>query len=138
MYFVKWRKYSAKREKSNALIIYMQSHLHSMKILLLPTKFEIIIVPSNPKFFQYCYRNIGLFSISPCKVITLNHLSILFGISSLLLFLRLSLKSYCSSNYRDNNSCCSFLLLKAIAKRLPLLFTNAFKSVKERQLLLSQ
>ena len=29
-------------------------------------------------------------------------------------------------------------LLKAIAKRLMLLFANAFKSVKERQLLLSQ
>ena len=29
-------------------------------------------------------------------------------------------------------------LLKAVAKRLPLLFANAFKSIKERQLLLSQ
>jgi hypothetical protein len=41
------------------------------------------------------------------------------------------------SNYRDSNSCCSFSLLKAIAKKLLLLFANAFKSVKERQLLLS-
>ena len=41
-------------------------------------------------FFQYCDSKIGLFSIAPCKVITLNHLSILFGISSLLLFWWLS------------------------------------------------
>jgi hypothetical protein len=32
----------------------------------------------------------------------------------------------------------TILRLKAIAKRLPLLLANAFKSVKERQLLLSQ
>ena len=38
----------------------------------------------------------------------------------------------------DSDSCCSFSLLKAIAIRLPLLFANAFKSVKEQQLLLSQ
>ena len=30
--------------------------------------------------------------------------------------------------YRDSDSCRSFSLLKAIAKRLPLLFANAFKS----------
>jgi hypothetical protein len=47
--------------------------------------------------FQYCDTNIGLFSIAPCKVITLNPFY-----------------------------------------RFPLLFANAFKSVKERQLLLSQ
>ena len=41
-------------------------------------------------------------------------------------------------NDSDSDSCRSFLLLKAIAKRLPLLFVNAIKSVKERQLLLSQ
>ena len=38
----------------------------------------------------------------------------------------------------DSDSCRSFSLLKTIAKRLLLLFANAFKSVKERQLLLSQ
>ena len=31
---------------------------------------------------QYCDSNIGLFYIAPCKVITLNPLCILFGISS--------------------------------------------------------
>ena len=31
------------------------------KILLLPSKHEIIIVPSNHSFFQYCVSNIGLF-----------------------------------------------------------------------------
>jgi hypothetical protein len=49
------------------------------------------------QFFQYC-------DIAPCKVITLNPLCILFGISSLLL--------------RDSDSCRPFSLLKAIAKRL--------------------
>ena len=42
--------------------------------------------------FQYCYINIGLFSIAPCKVITINPLCILF----------------------DSDSCRSFTLLKAI------------------------
>jgi hypothetical protein len=41
------------------------------------------MVPSNHSFFQYFDSNIGLFSIAPCKVITLNLLCILFGISSL-------------------------------------------------------
>ena len=36
--------------------------------------------------FQYCDSNIGLYSIAPSKVITLNPLCILFGFSSLLLF----------------------------------------------------
>ena len=40
---------------------------------------------------QYYDSNIELFSIASCKVITLNPLSILFGISSLFLFLWLSL-----------------------------------------------
>ena len=71
------------------------------KILLLPPKYEIIMVPSNHSFFQYCDRNIRLFSIAPCKVITHPYL----------------------------DSCRSFSLLKAIAIRLPLLFANAFKSV---------
>ena len=42
-----------------------------------------------------------------------------------------------SSNLRDSDNCRSFSLLKAIAIRLPLLFVTAFKSVKERHLLLS-
>ena len=41
--------------------------------------------------FRYCDSNIGLFFIASCKVIRVNHLWILFGISSLLLFLWLSL-----------------------------------------------
>ena len=81
--------------------------------------YEIIMVPSNHSFFQYCDSDIGLFSIAPC---------ILFGISSLLFFL----------SYLFQNCCLSFSLLKAIAIRLLLLFANSFKNVKERQLLLSQ
>ena len=53
---------------------------------MLPPKCEIIMVPSNHSFFQYCDRNIGLFSIAPCKVITLTPFCILSGISYLLLF----------------------------------------------------
>ena len=56
----------------------------SAKILLLPRppKYEIIIVPSIHSNFQYCDSNIGLFSIAHCKVVTLNPLCSLFGISS--------------------------------------------------------
>ena len=73
------------------LYLYLYYHMlhvyvQSAKILLLPPKYEIIMVPSNHSFFQYCDSNIGLFSITHCKVITLNPLCILFVISSLLLF----------------------------------------------------
>ena len=62
------------------------SKVQSAKILLLPPKYEIIMVPSNHSFFQYCNSNIGLFFIAPCKVITLNPLGIVFGISSFYCF----------------------------------------------------
>ena len=65
--------------------------IQSEKILLLPLKYEIIMVPSNHSVLQYCDSNIGLFSIAPCKVITHNPFCILFGTSSLLLFGWLSL-----------------------------------------------
>ena len=39
--------------------------VQSAKILLLPPKYEIIMVPSNYSNFQYCDSNIGLFSIAP-------------------------------------------------------------------------
>ena len=68
------------------------------------------MVPSNHFNFQYCDSNIELFSIAPCKVITLNLLCILFCVIVLLLFW------------------CLFLTLNAIAKRLQLLFANDFKS----------
>ena len=45
---------------------------------MLPSKYEIIMLPSNHLFFQYCDSNIGLFSIAACKVITLYPLSIFF------------------------------------------------------------
>ena len=115
------------REKANAIQICYE--VQSAKILLLPPKYEIIMLSSNHSFSQYCDSNIGLFSIAPCKVITLNPLCILFGISSLLLF---------DCSLSKVIALPTFSILKAIAKRLPLLFANAFKSVKERQLLLSQ
>ena len=84
----------------SCLSILIMSIVQSAKIVLLPPKYEINMVPSNHSFFQYCYRNsrenifyrnIGLFSNAPCKVLTLNPLCILFGISSFLLFCWLSL-----------------------------------------------
>ena len=45
---------------------------------MLPPDYEIIMLPSNHLFFQYCDSNIGLFSNAPCKVITLNILCIFF------------------------------------------------------------
>ena len=56
-------------------------YIKSAKILLLPPKYEIIMVPSNHSFFSIAR-----------KVITLNPLCILFGISSLLNFLVTFLK----------------------------------------------
>ena len=55
------------------------------------TKIRNSYVPSNYSFLQYCDSNIALFSIAPCKVIALYLLCFHFGISSVLLFLLLSL-----------------------------------------------
>ena len=91
---------------------------------MLPPKYEITMVLSIHSFFQYC--NIGLFFIAPCKVITLNPFWYQFFAPFLMaLSLKLSLLLL-------------FLALKGDSKILLLLFANAFKSVKERQLLLSQ
>ena len=75
------------------------------------------MLPSNHSFSNIA---IAILDFSLLFLVKLS-LLILFGISSLLLFWWLSLYSYRS-------------FLKAIAKRLLLLFANAFKSVKERQL----
>ena len=45
--------------------------IQSAKVLLLPPKYEIIMLPFNHLLFRYCNSNIGLFSIAPCKVINL-------------------------------------------------------------------
>ena len=51
-------------------------------------KVSVKAVPTDIKeLFNNYDSNIRLLFIAPCKVITLNPLSILFGISSLLLFL---------------------------------------------------
>ena len=94
-------KLVSSRQNVWVLVTYKVSMIQSTKMLLLPPKYKIIIMPSNHSNFQYCDSNIGLFSIAPCKVITLNSLC---------------------------DSCRSFSLLKAIAIILPLLFANAFKS----------
>ena len=82
------------------------------------------MLPSNHSFFQYCDSKIGLFSIAPCNVITLNPVCILFGISSLLLFF--------------DGSLSKVIALKGDSEKITVTFANTFKSVKERQLLLSQ
>ena len=105
-----------------------KSMVKSTKILLLPSKYEIIIVPSNHLFFQYCDSNIGLFSIAPHLVI----ISFLdWFMASFLYFFPYS---YRSSNNCNSNSCRSFTLLKALAQSNGNLIAIAFKSEKERQL----
>ena len=74
------------------------------------------IVAPKLLIFQYCNSNTLLFSIATCKVITPILIRFIFSISSLLLLL-MTYYSYRSSNYYNSNSCRSFLLLKAIAKR---------------------
>ena len=87
-------------------------------------------IPNNygaiQSFFQYCDSNIGLFFIAFCKVITPNPLCILFGISSF--------DGSLSKDVALLTIAIAIVVLKAIAKRLPLLFANAFKTAKERQL----
>ena len=60
------------------------------KILLLPQKFKIIMLPSTHSFFQYCDSNIWLFTIVPPLFIA-------------------------SNNY-NSNSCRSFVLVNTLAK----------------------
>ena len=61
--------------------------------MIAPTKIRNNYDAIQSFIFQYCDSNIGLFFIAPWKVITINPLCILFGISSLLLFfMALSLK----------------------------------------------
>ena len=71
--------------------------IQSAKILFVPPKYEIIVVPSNYSFFQYCDSNIGQIYIAPCKVIAFNLFCFIYGISSLLLFLIAFCLSLCLS-----------------------------------------
>ena len=103
--------------------------LQSAKILLLPPKCEIIMVPSYHPIREKSNIAIAILDFSLLHLVKLS-LLILFAaflVSVLCFFLMaLFLKFLCSSNYRDSDSCRSFSLLKPIA--------NAFKSVKEQQL----
>ena len=51
------------------ILVLVSIWINSTKILLVPPKGELTMVLSNFSFFQYCDSHIGLFSISPCKVI---------------------------------------------------------------------
>ena len=79
---------------------------------------------------NYSFSNIA---IAIFALLLLLHLCVIFGISSLLLFLINLSKVIAFSNYDDSHSFRSFSLLEAIAKIYSLLFAIAFKSVKERQ-----
>ena len=92
--------------------------VQSTKTLLLPPKYKINIYSAIQSFIFPILRILDFF---------------------LLLIVKLSLFILFASflvSVHDSDSCQSFTLLKA--KRLPLFFANAFKRVKERQLLLSQ
>ena len=96
--------------------------LQSAKILLLPPKYEIIMLPSNHSFFQYCDSNIGLFSIAPCKVITLNPLCILFWyqfFASFLMALSPKLSLFQLSRQRQLSL---FLALKGDSEKITVTF----------------
>ena len=137
----------------------MQSNLsvQSAKVLLLPPKYEIIMVSSNHSFFQLLRQQYWTFLYWFLVKLSLLILFTSFFVSVLCfffmtLFLKLSLfqlsrqrqlslffalkgdSDKITVTFRDSDSCRSFSLLKAIAIRLPLLFANTFKSVKERKL----
>ena len=94
------------------------------------------MLPSNHSFFHIAIAILD-FSLLLLVKLSLLILFAYFLVSVLCFFFDYSLSTR-SPNYCDSNSCRSLSLLKAIAKRLPLLFANVFKSVKGRQLLLSQ
>ena len=75
-------------ENNSGHILHQHSGVVNPAMQLRVTVGENIIattkIPNNCSAIQSF--NIGLFSIAPCKVITLDPLCILFGISSLLLF----------------------------------------------------
>ena len=54
-------------------------------------KLKIIMVLSNWYFFRYCNSQYWIFAIASCKAITLYLLCLIYGISSLLLFLNYTL-----------------------------------------------
>ena len=108
--------------------------VESAKMILVQPKYEIIMVPSNQSFFQYCDSNIGLFLISPCRVITLNPLCILFGISSFLmgLFLKLSLFQPSRLKLFLYFGCTNILLVKYICKNKNMVGENIIAIIKIR------
>ena len=85
---------------------------------MIPLKCKIIVVLFNCLFFQYCYRNIGLLFIAPCKVIALYLLG--FFCIFFWFFLHISFYSYRSPNYRKGDihkSLLYFLLLPVGAEK---------------------
>ena len=98
-------------------------------LLVLPKSEKIMCY----KFFsshQYCDSYNRLFSITSCKVITFNLLCLIFGISSLPLSLIALSKVIFFYSYHYSDSCCSFSLFYAIAKRFLLLFAITVKNIK--------
>ena len=78
-------------------------------------KFSNIVI--SKLFFLYCFLFIySSYRFVIAKVVALNIFAFFF-VSTLLHWFKVSFL-YCSSNYHKNDSCCSFMLLKAIAKKL--------------------
>ena len=92
--------------------------------IIVTIKYEIIMVPSNHSNFQYCNSNIGLFSITPCKVITLNLLCM--PLVSVLCFF---FDGFLSKIIALLRQLLLFLALKGDSDKITVLFANAFKSV---------
>ena len=115
-----------------------QEHtIQSTKILLLPSKCEIILLPFKNGNFPILRQQYWTFLYcSPFSYGSSNSLCFNFCMSFVDWFMASFLYcfpySYRSSNYYDSNSCRSFTLLKALAKSNGNLFAIAFKSEKER------
>ena len=105
--------------RKNMLFIF-NYNIQSAKILLLPPKYEKIMVPSNHFF------NIAI-AILDFSLLLLVKLSLLIPFAAFLV----SVLGF----FFDGSL--SKVIALLIAKKLPLLLANAFKSGKERQLLLA-
>ena len=98
----------------------------------------ILCVNENSIGAPKMHNNYSIINFSNTAIAILDlSLLLLVKLLPFIFLLYFIFQSYRSSNYRHSNSCRSFMLLKAIAKCYPLLFAIAFKSIKERQLLLS-
>ena len=134
-------------DNENNCNLSIPKRIQSAKILLVLSKCKNNFVGLWNCECSFSNSDIGLFSIAPHIVIALSIfrkqnlllLCFIFGIDFvqwlMTSFLYCSSYSYCASNYRDKDSCHSFLVLKvAITKCKGKLIAVAFKSKKKRKL----